>query len=129
MFHGGKYGDQKLLMYAQASAYVLPSHGEGLPMTVLEAWAWHLPVLMTPQCHLPEGYNADAAIRIEDNVESCKEGLKKLLSMSDVERKAMGYRGYNLVAKDFTWDASAKKMIEVYEWLLGKREKPEYVFV
>lgn len=128
VFHGGKFGDDKLLLHAQASGYILPSHGEGLPMTVLEAWAWHLPVIMTPQCHIPEGFIADAAIKIDDTIDSCMEGLMKFFSMTDEEREAMGDRGYELVARDFTWDAAAKKMVELYEWLLGKREKPEFVY-
>lgn len=128
VFHGGLFGRDKQRMYATAGGYILPSHGEGLPMTVLEAWSWKLPVIMTPECHLPEGYDAEAAIRINDNVVSVKNGLMKFFGMDDEERKAIGQRGYDLVSEKFTWDASAKKMVEVYEWLLGKREKPDFVY-
>lgn len=128
VFHGGLFGKDKQRMYATADGYILPSHGEGLPMTVLEAWSWKLPVIMTPECHLPEGYDAEAAIRINDNVVSVKNGLMKFFGMDDEERKAIGQRGYDLVSEEFTWDASAKKMIEVYEWLLGKRGKPDFVY-
>ena len=57
-----------------------------------------------------------------------KNGLMKFFGMDDEERKAIGQRGYDLVCEKFTWDASAKKMIEVYEWLLGKSEKPDIVY-
>lgn len=127
-FHGGLFGENKLRMYATSDAYILPSHGEGLPMTVLEAWSWNLPVIMTPQCNIPEGFEADAAIRIEDNVLSVKEGLISLFKMDDEQRKEMGNRGYELVLEKFTWDSSAKKMIELYAWLLGKGDKPDFVF-
>ena len=128
VFHGGLFGKDKQRMYANADGYILPSHGEGLPMTVLEAWSWKLPVVMTPECHIPEGYAADAAIKINDNVESVEEGLKKFFGMSDEERQSMGMRGYDLVRGNFTWDVSARKMIEVYEWLLGRSEKPNFVY-
>ena len=128
VFHGGLFGKDKQRMYATADGYILPSHGEGLPMTVLEAWSWKLPVIMTSECHLPEGYDAEAAIRINDNVVSVKNGLMKFFGMDDEERKAIGQRGYDLVCEKFTWDASAKKMLEVYEWLLGKSEKPDFVY-
>lgn len=127
VFHGGLFGKDKQSMYANADGYILPSHGEGLPMTVLEAWSWKLPVVMTPECHIPEGYDADAAIKINDDVESVEDGLKTFLGMSDEERQSMGMRGYDLVRENFTWDVSAKKMIEVYEWLLGNHEKPDFV--
>lgn len=128
VFHGGLFGKDKQRMYANADGYILPSHGEGLPMTVLEAWSWKLPVIMTPECHLPEGYEADAAIRINDNVVSVKNGLMNFFEMDDDSRKAIGQKGYDLVCEKFTWDASAKKMIEVYEWLLGRSEKPDFVY-
>lgn len=128
VFHGGLFGENKQRMYANADGYILPSHGEGLPMTVLEAWSWKIPVIMTPECHLPEGYSANAAIEINDNVESVCDGLKTFLGMSDKERQSMGMRGYNLVRENFTWDVSAKKMIEVYEWLLGNLEKPDFIY-
>lgn len=128
VFHGGLFGEDKQRMYANADGYILPSHGEGLPMTVLEAWAWKIPVIMTPECHLPEGYSANAAIEINDNVESVCDGLKTFLGMSDKERQSMGMCGYDLVRADFTWDVSAQKMIQVYEWLLGNRIKPDFVY-
>lgn len=128
VFHGGLFGKDKQRMYATADGYILPSHGEGLPMTVLEAWSWKLPVIITPECHLPEGYKCGAAIEIEDNVDSVQAGLTTFLKLADEERKVMGLCGYQLVAKDFTWDVSARKMIEVYEWLLGKIDKPDFVY-
>ncbi len=127
-FHGGLFGEDKTRMYATSDAYILPSHGEGLPMTILEAWSWKLPVIMTPQCHIQEGYDANAAIRISDNIESVRDGIVELCMMSDEERLSMGNRGYKLVKEHFTWDASARKMIELYEWLITKKNKPEFVY-
>ncbi len=127
VFHGGLFGEDKQRMLATADGYILPSHGEGLPMTVLEAWAWKLPVIMTPECHLPEGYDADAALKIEDNVKSVEQGLVKFLTLGDEERKQIGLNGYELVKRDFTWDVSAQKMLQVYDWLLGKADKPTFV--
>lgn len=128
-FHGGLYGEDKMRMYATCDAYILPSHGEGLPMTVLEAWSWHKPALITPHCHLPEGIKAKAAILIEDNVDSVQEGLLKLFNMSNSEIMEMGNNAYDLVKKEFTWEVSAMKMILTYKWLLGEIEKPNFIYV
>lgn len=127
-FHGSLFGEKKERMYASSDAFILPSHGEGLPMTVLEAWSWKLPVIMTPKCNIPEGFQADAALYIEDNRQSVVEGLVRLFHMTEAEREEMGERGYQLVEKDFTWDASAEKMIALYQWILGKMEKPDFVY-
>ena len=127
-FHGGLFGDDKLQMYATSDAYTLPSHGEGLPMTVLEAWSWKLPVVMTAKCNIPEGFGANAAICIDDNVESVKQGLTNLFSLNVEQRTDIGMNGYQLVKDKFTWDASANKMIQLYDWLLGNASKPSFVF-
>lgn len=127
-FHGGLYGDDKMRMYATCDAYILPSHGEGLPMTVLEAWSWRKPVLITPHCHLPEGYDVHAAIYIEDNVESIQKGLEKLFCMNEDEMKEMGNNGFRLVESNFTWDVSAKKLLQTYNWLLGRIDKPDFIY-
>jgi len=63
-FLGPAFGETKDALLRSASAFILPSFSEGLPMAVLEAWSYRLPVLMTDHCNLPEGFAANAAIRI-----------------------------------------------------------------
>ena len=46
---------RKEACYRQCDAFVLPSFSEGLPMVILEAWAYGKPVLMTPECNIPDG--------------------------------------------------------------------------
>jgi len=64
LFLGPAFGEIKDRLLRCASAFILPSFSEGLPMAVLEAWAYQLPVLMTRHCNLPEGFQARAAIQI-----------------------------------------------------------------
>jgi len=126
-FHGGLFDKDKENMYATANAYILPSHGEGLPMTVLEAWSWGLPVIMTPQCNLPEGFEHNAAIKIEDNTESIYENLKTFFQMTEEEKNLMGSNGKKLVIAEFTWKLAGAKMVELYSWLVNKGVKPAFV--
>jgi poly(glycerol-phosphate) alpha-glucosyltransferase len=56
-------------------------------MVVLEAWAYGKPVLMTPECNLPEGFAANAAIRIETSVESIAAGLRQLFELGGASDK------------------------------------------
>lgn len=155
-FLGPQFGEAKAACYRECDAFVLPSFSEGLPMVVLEAWAYGKPVLMTPECNLPEGFAAGAAIRIETNVESIAAGLRKLfalsassshsspltphtpsaggdghpssgLSLQASDLVAMGARGRELVRTRFTWPKIAADLRDVYTWLLGKGAKPECV--
>ena len=47
-FRGAVYGERKKQAYAQCDLYLLPSFGEGMATSVLEALAFGLPVISTP---------------------------------------------------------------------------------
>jgi glycosyltransferase involved in cell wall biosynthesis len=119
VFLGPRFGAEKSECYRACDAFILPSFSEGLPMTVLEAWAHAKPVLMTPECNLPEGFQANAALRIGTTPDEIAAGLKQLAEMSDKDRNQMGNRGRVLVATRFSWPRIGEQMRAVYEWMLG----------
>lgn len=127
LFTGPLFGQAKSAAYFHADGFILPSFSEGLPMVILEAWANRLPVLMTPFCNLPEGYEAGAAIKIGTNAENIAEGIRQLFLMSEKDCKAMGNSGLKLIQKQFTWSAIASEMKSVYEWVLGGGIPPQSV--
>jgi poly(glycerol-phosphate) alpha-glucosyltransferase len=127
LFFGPAFGEEKQALLRRAEAFVLPSFSEGLPMSVLEAWSYRLPVVMTPECNLPEGFATNSAIRIETGVESIAGGLETLFSMSESDLHAMGAKGRALVEERFTWQTIAAQMREVYDWMLGGGATPSSV--
>ena len=127
IFPGPQFGPAREACYAACDAFVLPSLSEGLPMVVLEAWAYGKPVLMTPACNLPEGFAATAALRVEPNPESLATGLEHLFRLSRGELERMGERGRILVREQFAWTRLATEMAAVYSWILGRGEQPACV--
>jgi len=127
IFPGPLYGDEKKGAFHHSEGFILPSLSEGLPMVLLEAWAYGKPVLMTPQCNLPEGYEADAAIRIEPTAESIDEALKGFLAMGDAKRNRIGANGHALVSQRFAWPVIAAEMAGIYRWLAGDTPRPATV--
>ena len=122
VFHGPAFGEEKEALLRSAAAFILPSLSEGLPMSVLEAWAYGLPVVMTPECNLPEGFASQAALEIRNGGMGnwSWEGLRSLLDMSDSDRIEMGQRGRRLVEEKFTWPKVAAQMHELFQQLLAK---------
>jgi poly(glycerol-phosphate) alpha-glucosyltransferase len=119
VFLGPRFGVEKSECYRTCDAFILPSLSEGLPMSVLEAWAYAKPVLMTPECNLPEGFEANAALRIGSSADEIAAGLKQLVEMSYGDRAAMGTRGRTLAATKFAWPRIGEQMRAVFEWVLG----------
>lgn len=129
VFVGSAFGDDKDQLFRHANGFLLPSFSEGLPMAVLEAWSYRLPVVMTDFCNLPEGFAAKAALRIEPNAVSIGNGIDSLIRMNDQERTLMGLAGRRLVESKFTWSSVAHLMVEVYRWCLGEVDRPAFVEV
>jgi poly(glycerol-phosphate) alpha-glucosyltransferase len=127
-FLGPRFGEEKEAAYHHADAFVLPSHSEGLPMTVLEAWSHRLPVLMTPACNLTEGFRAGAALSTKPSAEKVAEGLHRLMSLSPEDRRTMGQEGRALVERNYTWPQIARTMRNVYRWTLGGGRRPDCVY-
>jgi poly(glycerol-phosphate) alpha-glucosyltransferase len=103
-------------------------------MSVLEAWSYRLPVLMTDECNLPEGFAANAALRIGTDVDSIAEGLRELFSLPTTDNGQpttslayLGDNGVQLVSERFTWQMIAAQMKEVYEWVIGGGTPPSCV--
>jgi poly(glycerol-phosphate) alpha-glucosyltransferase len=127
LFLGPLHGEAKAAAYSSADAVVLPSFSEGLPMAVLEAWSYKKPVLMTPQCNLPEGFSANAAFESQPNIDSLANGLALLTEATDEQRCEMGSNGWRLVNEKFTWEHVTSEMLSVYRWLVGGGAPPACV--
>lgn len=123
---GPLFGKQKERFFREASIFILPSLSEGLPMTVLEAWSYNLPVMMTKMCNLPIGFDMGAAIEITTDPQQIATALITTIGYSDLD--LIGKNGRELVKTQFYWPEIAQKHKMVYEWLSRKGPKPEFVF-
>jgi poly(glycerol-phosphate) alpha-glucosyltransferase len=96
-------------------------------MVVLEAWAYAKPVLMTPECNLPEGFAANAANAIGTDAPGIARGLAEFLPAQSAALAELGANGQRLIATKFTWEAVAAETKAVYEALLGGGSLPACV--
>ena len=126
-FVGPQFEAAKHTSYLRADAFILPSFSEGLPMVVLEAWSYGLPVIMTSQCNLSEGFQVQAALQVEPESESIASGLCALFAMSHSQLAQMGNRGLSLVSQKFNWPTIAEEMLMVYRWVLRQGPLPDCI--
>ncbi len=120
-FCGPQYGADKERSFAAASFFLLPSKSEGLPMSVLEAWAAGKPVLMTAACNLPIGFEVGAAIEIGADEDGIRDGLRTASSLVAERRLEMARAARLLVAERYSAQAVATGMVEIYRDALAQR--------
>jgi poly(glycerol-phosphate) alpha-glucosyltransferase len=126
---GPQFNRDKQLCFRNCDAFILPSLSEGLPMAVLEAWSYAKPVLITPECNLPEGFARGAALGIEPSTLGIERGLNLLFESTEGDRQTMGHHGLKLVSERFTWSKVAAEVHMVYGWVLGGGSRPSCVMV
>lgn len=127
LFVGPQYGADKDACFRGATAFILPSLSEGLPIAVLEAWSYGLPVVITPECNLPEGVQSGAAIEANTTVSGIEQALRTLLTATEGDLTKMGQAGLRLVASRFAWDRIASEMMAVYRWVANGGRPPRSV--
>lgn len=115
---GPVFGAEKDQLLRKADGFILPSFSEGLPMAILEAWAYRLPVAMTDACNLPIGFQRQAASRLEYR-DNQLMGLGEFLAQPESEMNRAGQRGHDLVSERFTWESVSRDFQRIYDWMLG----------
>lgn len=98
-----------------ATLFTLPSYNEGLPMALLEAMAWGLPVITTPVGGIPE------VVRHQDNgwlvtpgdIEGLSRALSGLLTSGDLRRR-MGSEARNTIVQRFSLRAATERLEAIY---------------
>lgn len=121
-FAGPLFGAAKEAALRGASAFILASHSEGLPVAVLEAWSHACPVFMSAACNLPEGVAAGAAIEVTPDGDALARALDTHLRRTDLA--TIGERGRRLVERRFSWPAVTRRQMAVYRWLLDGGAPP-----
>lgn len=114
----------KLPLWINASdIFVLPSYQEGLPNAVLEAMACRKPVIATRVGGIPEIVSDGVTgILVEPrNVHQLREAMQILLQDEDLCLK-LGVAAESLIHEHFTWEQSAKRVINVYQNLLENED-------
>lgn len=118
-FVGTAFGSQKAALLDFARVLVLPSHSEGLPMAVLEAWAAGTPVLMSQHCNLPEGFAAGAALDCGTTPESIAAALREAFALSPSAWTAMAEAAQALATGPFAPATIAREWEAAYAALLS----------
>lgn len=116
---GPAFAADKARLLEAARFMVLPSHSEGLPMALLEAWAAGVPTLHSDGCNLPEGFVAGASRRCPTDPEGLADSLADAHRTSTADWSAMVRAGHDLAAGRFSAPVVAARWAEAYRGLIA----------
>ena len=124
VYHGPKYGDDKYAFFCDADIFVLPSYTEALPVSILEAMQFCLPVVASNVGGVSaeveddvSGFLLGGKLPIMLNTfrpDACEiaDKLQILLTDTDLRHK-MGLAGREKFEREFTLEVFEERMVEI----------------
>jgi glycosyltransferase involved in cell wall biosynthesis len=113
-FLGEVAGRQKFALLTSTDVFALTSYSEGLPIAVLEAMACRRPVVVTPNCNIPEVAANAAGWVVTPSIEGVYEGLRTAVD-SALDRATRGHNARRTVESKFTWERIARESLNLYK--------------
>lgn len=106
--------NQLMNLYRNAIAFIYPSLYEGFGIPILEAFSMECPVLLNDKSCFPEiAAGVGMLFCLDEHKSNLVDVLKKVINFSENERKQL-IIGQNNRLKDFSWEASAVKLSNLY---------------
>lgn len=116
------YVDEPTLaaLYAHAKFLVMPSLYEGFGLPLVEAMAYGIPVLTSNNSSMKE-VAGNAGILVDPlNIESIKDGLKRLI-IDDKLRSDLSLKATSNLSR-FNWNLSANQLFSVFKKAMNQRK-------
>lgn len=126
-FAGFVNGEEKFRKLSQLSALFVTSDMENFGMIVPEALLVGTPVMASLGTPWKELEDHDCGWWRDNSPESVARVIDEIAEKSPAELLAMGMRGRELVLEKYEASKVAAKMLQLYSWLLGNGEKPDFV--
>lgn len=115
--------ETKLQAFADADIYVLPSEAENFGISIFEAMASRVPVVVSDTLEFSEHIaNAQAGLVVQREPNKMAAAMIRLLESPDL-RQQMGQNGARL-AQSFTLEETGTKVVRTIECILHQQQLP-----
>lgn len=120
LFPGWVTGEKKSSFIKQSTLFFLPSYTEAMPMSILEAMGYGLPIVSTNVGGIPQlvkpgenGYLYEPG-----DIDGMADGIIKILQ-DDELAKAMGACSYNMIKDKYSLEKHLTGLITIYNEMLS----------
>lgn len=121
-------GEAKFNAFEASDFFILPSYSEGAPMVVVDALAYGLPVITTKSSSWKDLEEYKCGYWVDINKDAIKQSLLRMVALSDNHLFEYGENAKKLVINKYLWDEISKKTILLYNWMINKDLKPDFIY-
>lgn len=114
-------GDTLGALYRYARVMVHPSLNEGLPITVLQAMSYGLPVLLSSISEHREIIDDREVLFGENDVQSLVHALEHFMKLHSEERVQLGKRNKAIVQEKYDWENIVEKTEAIYRTTVAEK--------
>ena len=126
-FTGFLSGEDKDKAIASCSVLAMPSEFENLGNVVLEGLVRGIPCIATKGAPWEELNTKECGWWVEYSQDAITHAVKQAYNSSRESLRIMGQNGRRLMEENYSVEAVAMKMKQLYSWILNNDEKPDFV--
>ena len=108
--------ERKLAALASSTVFMLPSYAEGMPMALLEAMSWRLPVVTTPVGGIPRVIEneVNGLLLAPGDIEGLAAAIRRLLE-DPALRERLGSAARATIETHFSLPDALEKLSRIYQ--------------
>lgn len=119
---GPIYGEPKRQLLAESHFFVLPSHSEGLPTSILEAMQHGCVPIISDGCNFPEVFEANLGLCVEPKTDSITQVLRRSGELSDRKFAELSEGCQKFIEDHYETDRIADRQLMLYESVLARND-------
>ena len=127
-FTGFLSGEEKEKALTFVSVLAMPSEFENFGMVIAEGLIRGIPCIATHGSPWEELNITNSGWWIPYNQQELNKTVFNAFNTNDSELCKMGQNGIELMKKNYSLESTSKKMIQMYNWIDKKEEKPNFIY-
>jgi len=120
--------EDRMAVLQHSDIFVLPTYWENFGIVIAESLMAGTPVITTTKTPWTELKSIGCGWTIEPRVEALEQVLREAMNTDKQTLNEMGQKGREYVSRQFDWRNIAADMKRYYQYILGYREKPDFVY-